>query len=833
MEMFQYQGKLRKVVSEKVIQSYKAMYEYLDDLMAAGELQTHHNYLNDNELATNIYEKKYYLKDIEGNLIDRRPEDVFRRISSFTSAVEKNREIQKEWAVKFYNELYNGRFMPGGRVIAGAGDLYRLKTLANCFVTQIDKDSIDAIYQAAYESARTYSYGGGIGVDISSLRPRNSVVHNASDHSTGAVSFMDLFSLTTGLIGQSGRRGALMLTVDIKHPDIVDFINVKKNPNWVTNQVIEQCKWSGKFDDEQIREIEKNVAENTQIRFANISIKVSDEFMQAVQEQSQYGNSTIIVYKKNNNKHVYHAPQTDDLHYSEGIPSKDIDDYQELKTFSDFTKLRRWLRDEYSVTISEETLQSDASRDVFGDYLVELLEEKYELAIRYSGDFLLYFESEESGEIRKLVKARTIWDQFIEGNYRTAEPGLIFWSTMSKNSPSNYANLPIICTNPCAEVPLENGGACNLGSINLSRFVRKSYTDDATVAWRQLRESVKVATRFLDNVVTWNESLNPLEKQRKAVGQTRRLGLGVMGVADMLNQLGLAYDSEAGIKLIGKIMATIADTAYAASADLASEKGASPAFDEKLYLQCPFLKDGISSETRKKIKKQGIRNIAITAIAPTGSISNIVLGYVEDNKHYIGVSGGVEPLFALFYSRRSESFDNQVFQIFHPTVQAYVDKFGLSDAVERTENLEDILPEHFFRTAHEIDPAKRVQIQGICQKYVDHSISSTVNLPENIEPEVISDIYLQAWKNKLKGITIYRDGSRYPILSVEGKETPFQWAKQKTFLIELENGEEIEVRGDEVLKLPSGDLTTVYHHVSRSSNKTTNLKKPSAQELAI
>ena len=182
--------------------------------------------------------------------------------------------------------------------MAGAGDLYRLKTLANCFVTKIHRDEIDSIYKAAYECARTYSYGGGIGVDISSLRPKDAVVHNAADSSTGAVSFMELYSLTTGLIGQSGRRGALMLTIDVKHPDIEHFLKVKKVPNWVTNQIVDQCSWSGHFDSQELETIKKQVMENTQVRFANISVKASDEFMKAVEEQKQFSAGEFLIYKK-------------------------------------------------------------------------------------------------------------------------------------------------------------------------------------------------------------------------------------------------------------------------------------------------------------------------------------------------------------------------------------------------------------------------------------------------------------------------------------------------------------------------------------------------------
>ena len=205
------------------------------------------------------------------------------------------------------------------------------------------------------------------------------------------------------------------------------------------------------------------------------------------------------------------------------------------------------------------------------------------------------------------------------------------------------------------------------------------------------------------------------------------------------------------------------------------------------------------------------------SIAPTGSISNIVKGMQVEGKNYIGVSGGVEPIFALYYTRRTESFKkNEFYNIFHSTVQAFIDKMDLGEEVKMTDNIEDVLPDYFFRTAHYIKPDKRVKIQGMIQKYIDHSISSTINLPEDVQPEVISNIYLQAWKNELKGVTIYRDGSRFPILSTEGELTEFQRIKESEFKISVEGNQIITANGEEIIKLPDGTLTTVYHYLKNS-----------------
>ena len=771
LDMFAHKSKLASIIGYDRIEAYKNMLFRIKEMQKTGEMPIHPgDYLGGNELATNIFHKKYYLKDLNNKLIEKRPEDVFARLAAFMGAVEPTPETQQEWTARFYRALYEGYFVPGGRVIAGGGDLYRLKTLANCFVSLIAEDNIEAIYQSAYECARTYSYGGGIGVDISALRPKGSVVHNAADTSTGSVSFMELFSLTTGLIGQSGRRGALMLTIDIKHPDSPYFINVKKIPNWVTNQVVEQCKWSGQFNERHLKEIERQVRENTQVRFANISLKVSDEFMLAVEEQNRYGTDKILVYLKDKSVSGLGIRQGGTVHYSYGIPSKPIDKYKLLKVLGTIEDLNDFLAAHSAQQVNENDLADKNKRDMFGDYVLADGSSEYDLAIKYAGDFMLYYNARETGEIKRLVKARTIWNSFVEGNYRTAEPGLIFWSTMARYSPSNYVGRPITSTNPCVasdtkietnlgvmtakeiadkhsrggisvavdarmlptnnglilqgklllpiaaamktgeketlkiqtkegfelvctpnhkimtfkgwvearglaindeifvnkngesitdnicsvsnegvkevyditeptthsfiangivahncgEVPLEDGGACNLASVNLSRFVKNGYTKDAEVDWEGIRETTALVVRFLDNVVTWNELLNPLEKQRKAAYETRRLGMGIMGIADMLNQLGIGYDSEEGIKLLDEIGGLFANTAYKASAELSEEKAPSPIFEYEAYSKGRFFQEILNDETKELIRTKGLRNIAVLSIAPTGTISNIV-----------------------------------------------------------------------------------------------------------------------------------------------------------------------------------------------------------------
>ncbi|HLI47062.1 MAG TPA: adenosylcobalamin-dependent ribonucleoside-diphosphate reductase [Geobacterales bacterium] len=805
--------KIVSILGKDRIEVFRKVYFAMLDLLKNGSLPIHPDYLSGNELAQAIYEKKYFLKDLEGNLIEKRPEHLFLRVASFIASAETNFENALKFAKLFYFIMYEGYFMPAGRVLAGAGDLYRTKTLANCFVSMIQDDSIEAIYNAAYEAARTYSYGGGIGIDISCLRPRGARIHNAAITSTGSVSFMELYSLTTGLIGQEGRRGALMLTIDVKHPDVFDFIKCKQVPNWVTSQIVDQLKMTNLFNEKQLAEIERQVRENTQVRFANISIKASNEFMRAVEEQITYGANKILVYKKKVKGKVNRLDNIKDVHYSYGIPSKDINNYALLKVFDKIEELNEFLAIECNLQINEADLKNPYKRDVYGDFVIELPNKDYDLAIRYSGDFLLYFSSDKTGEMRRLIKAREIWNMFIESNYKTAEPGIMFWDRMKYYSPSDYAGFPIVTTNPCAEVPLEDGGACNLGSINLSRFVDEPFSSFAKINLKKLKRAVKIAIRFMDNVIEWNILLHPLPKQREASKNTRRIGLGVMGIADMFYELGIDYDSPEALRILDRVMYVIANSAYYTSAILAKEKGKLNINYER-YLENPYIKEAISDKIREKIRKYGIRNIALLSIAPTGTISNIVKSFEYEGKNYIGVSGGIEPVFDMYYLRRTESFSrNVLFKVFHSTIQAYIDIKKLNNAVQDAKDvneLKKILPPFFFKTAHVLDVYKRIEIQAIAQRYVDHSISSTINLPEDIHPETLSKIYFYAWKAGLKSVTIYREGSRFPILSRVKEKSKFEEYKDKFF--EIKVGDKTMVaKGDEVIELPDGTLSTPYH----------------------
>ena len=561
------------------------------------------------ELRARVFYEKYALRDGDGTQVEKRPEDMWRRVAKELSLPEKDDEKRKEWASKFYWLLENWRFVPGGRILFGAGQS-RKSTLLNCYFFKIREDSIEAIFDWCKEAARTYSFGGGVGTDISVLRPRGAPVNNSAIYSSGSVSFMELLSTTTGTIGQAGRRGALMITIRVDHPDIMDFVNVKKDLK--------------------------------KVNYANISVKITDDFMQAV--------------------------ETD-------------------------------------------------------------------------GDFLLHFKNEKA-DVNRTVRARDVWKSLIKGAWQSAEPGVLFWDSIKRESTTEYNGMEVQGVNPCSEQTLESYGCCCLGSVNLSAFVRDPFTEKASIDWDSLTRATQFGVRFLDNVLDYNAERHPLPQQKDASLLSRRIGVGITGLGDMLIKLGLKYDEDSTIDYVDHLFERIKNVIYDYSAELAKEKGTFPAFDAEKHLAQPFV-SRLDGKVKEKIRAQGIRNAAITTIPPVGSGSILA-----------GTSSGVEPVFALFYTRRSKSLSEGEFKVFHPLVKDYMSVSGTK---------EEELPSYFV-TSHQIRPEMRVKMQATIQKHIDTAISSTVNLPQDITPEEVEKVYLLAWRMGCKGITVYREGSREGIL---------------------------------------------------------------------
>jgi ribonucleoside-diphosphate reductase alpha chain len=610
------------------------------------------------ELRARVFYEKYALRDTSGKQVEKTPDKLWLRVAKELASVEQTGKKQ-EWTDKFYWLLEDFKFVPGGRILFGAGQPRR-STLLNCYFFKIKEDSIEAIFDWCKEAARTYSYGGGVGTDISVLRPRGTPVNNAAIYSTGSVSFMELLSTTTGTIGQAGRRGALMITIRVDHPDVLDFISVKKDLK--------------------------------KVNYANISIKITDEFMRAVESDT---------------------------------------------------------------------------------------------------DYELSFKNERV-EYRKMVRARDVWKQLVRAAWQSDEPGLLFWDTIKRDSTTEYNNMEVQGVNPCSEQTLENYGCCCLGSVNLSYFVKEPFTERANIDWDGLVQASQYATRFLDNVLDYNADRHPLPQQRQASLWSRRIGVGITGLGDMLIKLGLKYDEEATIEFVDKLFERITNVIYEYSTELAAEKGSAPAFQADKHLMQPFIQR-LDTGVKEKILVRGIRNCALTTVPPVGSGSILA-----------GCSSGVEPVFALSYTRRSKSLSEGEFKVFHPLVKDYMQVHRIAD--------ERQLPSYFV-TAHQIKPEMRVRMQAGIQKHIDTAISSTVNLPQEISTEEVEKIYSLAWKLGCKGITIYREGSREGILETN------QLDKKVEKSSEFERPKVLTGRTLK-LKLPQGGL-----YVTANSDETGRMKE--------
>lgn len=530
-----------------------------------------------------------------------------------------NNETFDEWLdrVSGHNEtvkqlIIDKKFLFGGRILSNRGLEKQGKkvTYSNCYVIDPPNDSIESIFECASKLARTFSYGGGCGVDISNLAPRGARVRNAAKETTGSVSFMDLYSLVTEIIGQNGRRGALMISIDCTHPDLEEFIGIKSDLNRVTK--------------------------------ANISVKITDKFMVAVQQRKP---------------------------------------------------------------------------------------------------FTLEFIREETGEhVTKTVDAYEMFHKLCQMNWDYAEPGMLFWNRienwnlLSCDDDFHYAG-----TNPCAEEPLPPGGSCLLGSINLSEFI----TSNKTFDFDDFKCTVLSSVYALNDVLDEGLSLHPLQEQRDSVYDWRQIGLGIMGLADMLIKMGIKYGSAESIDLCDKIGLIMADTALMASCIRSiCDECTYPKYHKDSILQSAWLSKNTTEDTIKWIEACGLRNSQLLTIAPTGTLSTM-----------LGISGGIEPIFANYYERKTESLHghDQSYKVYTPIVKKYMAEHHIADDKD--------LPD-FFVTAQTLDYKDRIDMQAIWQQHIDASISSTVNVPNDFTVEQVEELYMRAWEKGLKGVTIFRDGCK-------------------------------------------------------------------------
>lgn len=551
--------------------------------------------------------------------IEKTPEEMWDRLANAMASVEATEEKRKEWNAKFRWLLDDWKLVPGGRIAAGAGASDEL-TLFNCYVIPSPHDSRGGIMKTLSEMTEIMARGGGVGINLSSLRPRRAVVKGVNGTSSGSVSWGGLFSYTTGLIEQGGsRRGALMLMMNDWHPDVEEFITVKQTPGRVTN--------------------------------ANLSVCVSNAFMRAVKEDLDWE----LVF-----------PDTSDPEYDEVWDGN----------------LEKWKR--------------------LGKKVVTY----------------------------RTVRAREIWNTIIESAWKSAEPGVVFMEYYNQMSNSWYFN-PIISTNPCGEQGLPAWGVCNLSAINLSKFYDAGKHD---VAWDELARVVRYSTRFLDNVIDKTPYHFPENEANQK--KERRIGLGTMGLAELLIRLEIRYGSPESLAFLDKLYGFIAREAYLASTEIAAEKGSFPAFEADKFLQSGFMKNMAEAfpEVAEAVRSKGMRNVTVITQAPTGSTGTMV-----------GTSTGIEPYFAFEYYRQSRlGLDKQYVPIAQEWKEAHPG--------------EELPP--WFVTAMDLSAEDHIRVQAAIQRWVDSSISKTANCPADFTVEETAKLYELAFELGCKGVTIYRDGSR-------------------------------------------------------------------------
>ncbi len=544
------------------------------------------------------------------------PEQMFDRIAKHIASVEKTVEKKTEWEEKFRALMDDWKYVPAGRIFTGAGTGQNL-TFYNCYVIPHPKDSRHGIFETLSQMAEIMSRGGGVGINVSSLRPRYAYVKGVNGRSSGAVSWASLYSFVTGLIEQGGsRRGALMLILNCWHPDVLDFINAKKEAGKITN--------------------------------ANISVGITDDFMEAVKQDKPWD----LIF-----------PDTSDPLYKDKWDGN----------------IKRW--------------------------------------------------QEIGGKIikHKTVRAADIWENIISSAWSSAEPGMYFIDRANYYSNSWYfADLP--CTNPCGEQPLPAWGVCNLGHVNLSRHINKNTGE---VMWNELKQTVQYAVRFQDNVIDATPYFFDENKNQQL--SERRVGMGTIGLAEMLIYKELRYGSPEAVDFIDKLYQFIAVTAYETSIELAREKGAFKFFEADKFLQSGFMKN-MPEYIRNLVKQYGIRNVTIMTQAPTGTVGTMV-----------GTSTGIEPFFSWTYFRKSR-------------LGVHEEKIKLAkDWQDKHPGQE--LPE-YFATAMSLAPEEHVRVQAAVQRWTDSAISKTCNAPAEYTIEQTKQLYQLMYDLGCKGGTIYRDGSR-------------------------------------------------------------------------
>ena len=643
-------------------------------------------YFSGDELAARVWVNKYSMKDSFGHIYEKSPKDMHWRIANEIARIE-NKYKNPLSAQEVFELLDHFKYIiPAGSPMTGIGNDHQVASLSNCFVIGLDgdADSYGAIMRIDEEQVQLMKRRGGVGHDLSHIRPKGSPVNNSALTSTGLVPFMERYSNSTREVAQDGRRGALMLSVSIKHPDSEAFIDAKMTEGKVTG--------------------------------ANVSVKIDDEFMQAA---------------------------IDDKPYVQQFP----------------------------------------------------------------------VDSDEPS-MKKEIAAKPLWEKIVHNAWKSAEPGVLFWDTILRESiPDCYADLGFrtVSTNPCGEIPLCPYDSCRLLSINLYSYVVNPFTSDAYFDIEKFSKHVQIAQRLMDDIVDLElEKIDRIlekikidpqskevketeshlwEKIKRKSGQGRRTGVGITAEGDMLAAMGLRYGTKEATEFSVNIHKTLALNAYRSSVTMAQERGAFEVFDAKREANNPFLLRIKEDDPQlyEDLQKYGRRNIACLTIAPTGTTSLMTQ-----------TTSGIEPVFMPVYKRRrkvnpsdtdvhvdfvdevGDSFEEYI--IYHKKFLEWMKVNGIDTTKRYTQEEIDQLVEqspYYKATANDVDWLEKVKMQGAIQKWVDHSISVTVNLPHDVDEALVNRLYVEAWKSGCKGCTIYRDGSRAGVMiSVSKKDTKKEPAEQ-------------------------------------------------------
>lgn len=657
-------------------------------------------YFDGDELAARVWVNKYAMKDSFGNIYEKSPVDMHHRLAGEMARIERKypNPVSEE---EIFSVLDHFRFIiPAGSPMTGIGNNHQVASLSNCFVIGIDgdADSYGAIMKEDEEQVQLMKRRGGVGHDLSRIRPKGSPVNNSALTSTGLVPFMERFSNSTREVAQDGRRGALMLSVSIKHPDAEAFIDAKMTEGKVTG--------------------------------ANVSVRIDDDFMRCATEGRPY-----------RQQYPVDAPE------DECLTSKEID-------------------------------------------------------------------------------AQKLWKKIVHNAWKSAEPGVLFWDTITRESiPDCYADLGFktVSTNPCGEIPLCPYDSCRLLAVNLYGYVDDPFTPQASFNFQRFRQHVRLAQRFMDDIIDLEEEKIDLilkkidsdpqseevkhterrlwEKIKRKTGQGRRTGLGITAEGDMLAALGLRYGTQEATDFAVKVQKTLALTAYAASVEMAKERGAFEIYDAQREAANPFvLRIKEADETLyADMVKYGRRNIACLTIAPTGTTSLMTQ-----------TTSGIEPVFMPVYKRRRKVNPNdpevridfvdesgdafEEYIVYHHHFLTWMRANGIDTERRYTqEEIDELVARspYYLATANDVDWLMKVKMQGEIQKWVDHSISVTVNLPNAVDEALVDRLYVEAWKSGCKGCTIYRDGSRAGVMVSVKKKKEDKGAKLQTLSPVVERRPEV------------------------------------------